>query len=76
MRDGGAESGQQEQTGGEVEARAAGCQLTFQTLHSTSQDGLSLEFVAATLGRECNIQDVRGGGLCLINTSIPHIVVN
>ena len=28
-----------------------------------SQDGLSLEFVAATVGRECNIQDARGGGL-------------
>ena len=30
----------------------------------TSQDGSSLEFVAATAGRECNIQDARGGGLC------------
>ena len=64
MRDGGAETGQQEQTGGEVGARAVGCQFTFQTLHSTSQDGLSLEFVGATVGRECNIQDARGGGLC------------
>ena len=35
----------------------------FQTLHATSQDGLSLEFFAATAGRECNIQDARGGGL-------------
>ena len=26
------------------------------TLHATSQDGLSQEFVAATAGRECNIQ--------------------
>ena len=31
--------------------------------HSPSQDGLSLEFVTATVGRKCNIQDVRGGGL-------------
>ena len=35
----------------------------FQTLHATSQDGLSLEFVAATTGKEWNIQDARGGGL-------------
>ena len=56
MIDGGAESGQQEQTWGEAGARAVGCQFMFQTLHSTSQDGLSLEF-------ECNIQDARGGGL-------------
>ena len=55
MRDGGAESGQQEQTGGEAGARAVGCQFMFQTLHSTSQDGLSLEFETATAGRECNI---------------------
>ena len=65
MRDGGAESGQREQTGGEKGARARGCQFTFQTLHSTSQEGLSLEFVAATVGRECNIQDARHGGLWL-----------
>ena len=41
------------------------CQFMFQTLHATSQDGLSLEFVAATAGRECNIRDARGGGLWL-----------
>ena len=29
----------------------------------TIQDGFSLEFVAASAGRECNIQDTRGGGL-------------
>ena len=63
MRDGGAESGQQEQTGREAGARAVGCQFMFQALHSTSQDGLTLEFVAATAGRECNIHDARGGGL-------------
>ena len=44
-------------------ARAVGCQFMFQTLHATSQDGSSLEIVAATKGRECNIQDSRGGGL-------------
>ena len=64
MRDGGAESAQEEQTGGEAGVRAVGCKFTFQTLHSTSQDGLSLEFVSATAGRDCNIQDARGGGLC------------
>ena len=43
--------------------RAVDCQFMFQTLHATSQDGLSLEFVAATTGNEWNIQDARGGGL-------------
>ena len=43
-------------------SRAVGCQFTFQTLNATSQDGFSLEFVAATAGREYNIQDARGGG--------------
>ena len=38
--------------------------LTHSLSHSPSQDGLSLEFVAATAVRECNIQDARGGGLC------------
>ena len=31
---------------------------------ANSQDGSSLEFVAAAAARECNIQDARGGGLC------------
>ena len=39
------------------------CQFMFQKLHVTSQDGPSLEFVAATEGRECNIQDAKGRGL-------------
>ena len=30
-------------------------QFTFQTVHATSQDGSTLEFVAATEGRECTI---------------------
>ena len=41
---------------------------------AASQDGLSLEFVAATMGRECNIQDARGGGLWLQKP--PKIVDN
>ena len=31
---------------------------------ANSQDGSSLEFVAATADRECNIQDAMDGGLC------------
>ena len=73
MRDGGAESGQQEQTGEEAGARAVVCQFSFQTLHSTSQDGLDLEFVSATAVRECNIQDARGGGLCGISVRL-HLI--
>ena len=46
-----------------VGAGAVCCQFTFQTLHATSQDGSSLEFVAATEGRECYFQDARGRGL-------------
>ena len=41
-------------------------QAAFQTLNATSQDGSSLESVAATAGRECIIQDARGRGLCWI----------
>ena len=44
-------------------AGAVCCQFMFQTLHATSQDDSSLEFVAATEGRECNIQDAMGRGL-------------
>ena len=43
---------------------AVHCQFTFQTLHATSKDGSSLEFVAATAGKECYIQNARGRGLC------------
>ena len=45
-------------------AGAERCQFMFQTLHATIQDGLSLEFVTATAGRECNIQDAKGRGMC------------
>ena len=37
--------------------------IPFQKLYATSQDGSSLEFVAATAGKECNIQDAMGRGL-------------
>ena len=39
----------------------------FQTLYANSQGGASLEFFAATKGRECNIQDARGKGLWFAN---------
>ena len=55
MRDGGTEAEQQEQPEG-----MAG---THSLSHSLSQDGLSLEFVASTAGKGCNIQDARGGRL-------------
>ena len=32
---------------------------------ANSKDGSYLEFVTAAAARECNIQDARGGGLCL-----------
>ena len=44
-------------------AEAVHCQFMFQTLHATSQDGSSLEFIVATAGREFNIQDAKGRGL-------------
>ena len=40
-------------------AGAEHCPFMFQTLHAIIQDGLSLEFVAGTTGREFNIQDAR-----------------
>ena len=41
-------------------AGAVHCQFMFQTVHATSNNGSSLEFVAATVARECNIQDGKG----------------
>ena len=94
MRDGGAEAGQQEQTGGEAGtlahslrdslntqsslstdnagAGAVCCQFMFQTLYAPKQDGSSLEFGAATKGRECNIQDARGRGLWILDSRCWH----
>ena len=59
-------------------AGAVRCQFTFQTLHATSQDGSSLEFFAATRGRECIIQDARGRGLCrsITNSWIKFCLVS
>ena len=52
-------------------AGAVHCQFMFQTLHATSQDGSSLAFFAAAAGRECNIQDARGRGLCPAGHAAP-----
>ena len=40
-------------------------QKQYNVIHvsDTSRDGSSLEFIAATSGRECYIQDARGRGL-------------
>ena len=56
---------------GNAGAGAGPCQFMFQTLPATSQDGLSLDSVAATAGRECNIQDARGSGLWV--TLLPFV---
>ena len=38
--------------------------LNFSDAAATSQDGTSLEFIAAIAGRQCYIQDASGRGLC------------
>ena len=38
--------------------------LNFSDTVSTSQDGPSLEFMAAITGRQCYIQDASDRGLC------------
>ena len=77
MRDGGAEAGQQEQTEEDRDPGSLTHSLT-QPIHVsdtavTSQDGSSLEFVAATTGKECYIQDARGRGLCFSQWGKGHI---
>ena len=46
-------------------AGAVHSQFTIQTLLAGSQDGSSLEIVAAAAGRECNIQDGGAEGCAL-----------
>ena len=53
---------------GSFSSASSSAQCNF---HSQSQHGLSLEFVAATVGSDCNIQDAMGGGLCIILHAIP-----
>ena len=55
-------------------ARAVGCQPTFQTLHSTSQGGLSLEFVAVTAGRKWYVQEEGCDLSTTTNTHYPNQV--
>ena len=50
-------------------ARAVCCKFTF-------QDGSSLELVAATVGRECNIKDARGRGLCYMRSGQNNLKYN
>ena len=38
--------------------------LNLSDTAATSWDGPSLEFIAAIAGRQCNIQDASGRGLC------------
>ena len=39
--------------------------LNLSDTAATSQDGSSLEFIAAIAGRQCYIQDASGRGLCV-----------
>ena len=40
--------------------------LNLSDTAATSQDGSSLEFIAAIAGRQCYIQDASGRGLCTL----------
>ena len=44
--------------------------LNLSDTAATSQDGSSLEFIAAIAGRQCYIQDASGRGLCHLNSQI------
>ena len=46
---------------------------------ATSQDGPSLEFIAAIAGRQCFIQDASGRGLCrgwFTNSFVTNKLIN
>ena len=43
--------------------------LNLSDTAATSQDGSSLEFIAAIAGRQCYIQDASGRGLCTLRYS-------
>ena len=59
---GGADAGQEEQPGAENAGGGAVCCHLSDTA-ATSQDGSSLEFIAAIAGRQCYIQDASVRGL-------------
>ena len=50
--------------------------LNLSDAAATSQDGSSLEFIAAIVGRQCNIQDASGRGLCKCNRDCPKKIDN
>ena len=47
--------------------------LNLSDTAATSQDGLSLEFIAAIAGRQCYIQNAIGRGLCLPGRTILKV---
>jgi hypothetical protein len=63
VRDGGAEAGPLAHTGGEAWIKSSRLPIHVSDSAANSLDGSSQEFVGAAAARECNIQDVRGGGL-------------
>ena len=48
----------------ECRRRSSVLLLNLSNTAATSQDCLSLEFIAAIVGRQCCIQDASGRGLC------------
>ena len=42
---------------------------------ATSQDGSSLEFVTANMGRKCFIQNARCGGLCPGRAILKELII-
>ena len=50
--------------GKECRRRSSVLPLNLSDTAATSQDGSSLEFIAAIAGRQCYIQDTSGRGLC------------
>ena len=57
--------------GRECRRRSNVLQLNLSDTAATSEDGLSLEFIAAIAGRQYYIQDASGRGLCWDTLEIP-----
>ena len=49
--------------------------LNLSDTATTSQDGSSLEIIAAIAGRQCFIQDASGRGLCMVSGNILKLEV-
>ena len=60
--------------GRECRMRSILLPLTLSDTAATSQDGSSLEFIAAIAARQCYIQDASGRGLCPPYVMPKHIV--